>query len=314
MANIKKSFDWNDQAEMQLDSLYFTRELTQILPGIVEARRAPRSAERLFPLSGEYNSDMETYVRRAITDVTGVAHEGTLDASPTDVPMVEMEMKEEPGNFWSAKLGWYMTYRQRRMARLQNLPVDTFKAKLALEGLFDKENDMIWNGSTLYNKQGIIAAAGAATTGGGINLAADFYVPTGSTTAKAMLAELNKMAEAIDNTTNGAYRDRVTLVVPRATYNFISKTPRSDNSDTTALSFFRSTNELVAEVTYANELTNRALAYVKDPMMLNHGRVPVYQVGPVEEPLRQRVTTHYELRSTGIQVIDANAIKLFKTA
>lgn len=307
MANIKKSFDWNDQAEMQLDSLYFTRELTQILPGIVEARRAPRSAERLFPLSGEYNSDMETYVRRAITDVTGVAHEGTLDASPTDVPMVEMEMKEEPGNFWSAKLGWYMTYRQRRMARLQSLPVDTFKAKLALEGLFDKENNMLWNGSTLYNKQGLLAAAGAATA-----LGAPFFATNNTSTVEVMLKGLNDMAEKLDGDTNGAYRDRVTLVLPRKVYNYVSKTPRSDNSDTTILNFFRSTNELVAEVTYADELNNQALAYVRDPMMLNHGRVPVYQVGPVEEPLRQRVTTHYELRSTGIQVIDANAINLFQ--
>lgn len=309
MANIKKSFDWNDQAEMQLDSLYFTRELTQILPGIVEARRAPRSAERLFPLSGEYNSDMETYVRRAITDVTGVAHEGTLDASPTDVPMVEMEMKEEPGNFWSAKLGWYMTYRQRRMARLQSLPIDTFKAKLALEGLFDKENNMLWNGSTLYNKQGLLAAAGAA-----IGVGTAFFALNNTSTPGAMLTALNAMAEHLDTKTNGAYRDRVTLVLPRKVYNFISKTPRSDNSDTTILSFFRSTNELVAEVTYADELNNQALAYVRDPMMLNHGRVPVYQVGPVEEPLRQRVTTHYELRSTGIQLIDANALTLFSNA
>lgn len=306
MANIKKSFDWNDKAEMQLDSLYFTRELTQILPGIVEARRAPRSAERLIPLSGEYNSDMETYVRRAITDVTGVAHEGTLDASPTDVPMVEMDMKEEPGNFWSAKLGWYMTYRQRRMARLQSLPVDTFKAKLALEGLFDKENDMLWNGSSLYNKPGILATAGAPSA-----LGAPFFSATAD--AATLLAGLNKMAEKIDDDTNGAYRDRVTLVLPRGVYNRAAKTPRSNDNDTTVLSFFqRNDNGLVASVTYANELTDKALAFVKDPMMINHGRVPVYQVGPVEEPLRQRVTTHYELRSTGIQVIDSHAIRLFQ--
>lgn len=307
MANIKKSFDWNDQAEMQLDSLYFTRELTQILPGIIEARRAPRSAERLIPMSGEYDANMETYVRRAITDVTGIAHEGTLDASPTDVPMVEMDMKEEPGNFWSAKLGWYMTYRQRRMARLQSLPVDTFKAKLALEGLFDKENNMLWNGSSLYNKQGLIAAAGAATV-----LGAPFFAANNTSTVEIMLKGLNDMAEKLDADTAGAYRDRVTLVLPRKVYNFVSKTPRSDNSDTTILSFFRSTNELVASVDYADELTDQALAYVKDPMMLNHGRVPVYQVGPIEEPLRQRVTTHYELRSTGVQLIDSNAINLFK--
>lgn len=297
-----------DESVLLQDSIYIEHQLTEMLPGILESRKRPRSAERLFPMFTISDRYLDTWRRQAVTKEYGKAHRGTLDAAPDDVPMVDLDMGSEVTSIGSAKLGWYMTFKERHIARKLGLKISDRKARLAVEGLYDWENDLIWNGDPLQGLKGILTPSFLATSAiGGSTWNA------GATTPKKIYEDLIKMAFHVSDATGQNYEDAVTIALPPAAYRIIATTPRSDNSDKTILQYFRE-NDLgsVASVVSVPELkdSKRALVYIRDEEFIQFGRVPIWSVSE-EEKLRQRVTSHYELRNTGILINSTFAQHLF---
>lgn len=299
-----------NDAELVEDGKYFAKQFEQLLPTLLEERDAPRSAERIFPLVGGFSYEMETYTRRAIINKRGEAHEGNIDDSPADVPLVDFDLKEEKQGFWEAKIGWKLSYRERRMARRANLPLDTTKARLAVERLYDKEEAMLWNGSAFYNKQGVLQIAAQPGPGG-------FTGNWEAASPVQMYNDLALLSKKFRVDSQDRYKESVTVVLPMSFYDVFEEKARSDDNDTTVKEYvMRNLSGRIENITYARELdaSKKILVFARNPNVVSFGRVPMYPVGPVEEYLNQRVITHYELRSTGLEIHDTNAFAVIDGA
>lgn len=291
-----------NDAELVADGKYFSKQFEHLLPTLLEERDAPRSAERIFPMVGGFSYEMDTYTRRAIINKRGEAHEGNIDDSPADVPLVDFDLKEEQAGFWEAKIGWKLTYRERRKARQANLPLDTTKARIAVERLYDKEEAMLWNGSAFYGKQGALQVPVTAAPG----LNGDWA----NATAQQIFDDIALLSKKFRVDSNDRYKEGVTMVLPGVYYDILEEKSRSADNDITIKQYVdKMLGGRIDNVTYAQELnaSRKIIMFARSPNVVSFGRVPMYQVGPIEQPLYQRVITHYELRSTGLEIHDTNA-------
>lgn len=286
--------------ELQLDSMYFSRQLEGVLPGILEQRSIPLNMERLFPMIPVQDPDAERFVKRAF-DYTGRAVDGRIDDSMSDVPMINGNMTEEYKRLWRHKIGWELTDRELRVARKLGTDIDTRFVAAAVRELYKRENDVLTNGNTKTGTTGLFTAGLVGTTA----------LTTGNwaaATAAQIYDDLVQMVTFIEGQTSTAYSEPVTIVLPVTSWNRANGLQFSAGSDTTVLQYFlRNWGNMVASIEKAREFDTQkeALVYIRDAEYMGHMRVPISQVGPIHDPLHLKMVTHYEIASSGMVVFNS---------
>lgn len=288
----------------QFDSIYFTRELEQILPGIYKKRDAPLSGERLFPIIALADCQHEFYTLRGV-DTRGRAHRGSISerGCKSDVPVVNMDMSEEAHRIHKHKIGWEMTYCERDRSNRLNKGVAERYARAALRELMRFENDILFNGDALTGQAGLLTPG----------FLADEVLPNGqwndpARTAAEIYADLEFMALCIERKTDCVYDDAVNLVLPCAAWNIANGTQFSPGTDTTVLQYFqRNWSSKIAGIEKAREMdaANVALAYVRGEDNMGHIRMPARQLMK-DDSFCEKIKVHYEMGTSGLIVVDDN--------
>lgn len=220
------------------DSIFLARELESIKARVWERKRPPFGAFMLFPQNYDVDPGAETIVWRQ-TDQVGVAR--IVANSADDLPRVDVLDQENFSHVRSIGVSYAFTNQEIRAANLANKPLTARRAESARRAVDQKMNQIAFNGSKKDNLKGIfetvnaniVVAGTAAASPNGIAWSA-----ASGKTADEILDDMFSMVDTPNEATNGVEKPD-TMVLPIAAFNYISATPRSTQSDTTILEFFR---------------------------------------------------------------------------
>ena len=160
------------------------------------------------------------------------------------------------------------TTMELKKAAFARQSLDAAKAMAARRIMEQKIDLLLQTGDAAYGMKGLLNQSGTNT----------YVVPNGGLgsplwtqkTSDEILTDLNAMANAPSNATNGIeYPD--TMVLPIAQYDLISQKPRSSTSDTTVKEFFLGNSPYIKEIipwwpckTAGAAGVTRAVTYRKD--------------------------------------------------
>lgn len=220
------------------DSVFLDRELQSIKARVWARKRPPFGAFALFPQSYEADPGAETIVWRQ-TDQVGVAR--IVANSADDLPRVDVLDQENFSHIRTIGVSYAFTNQEIRAANLANKPLTARRAEAARRATDQRMNTIAFNGSKKDNLKGIFETANANIVVAGTAAAAPngiAWSAASGKTADEILTDMFALVDTPNQATNGVERPN-TMVLPIAAFNYISATPRSTQSDTTILEFFR---------------------------------------------------------------------------
>lgn len=251
------------------ESIFLERQLDYIKSQTYDIKYAELKARKLIPISSEADPGAERIFFRSY-DQFGLAkiiHNYADDLPRADVRGEEFSI---PVQTLGASYGYNV--KELRSAVFGNVPLEQRRANAARRAIAQLENSIAFFGDADSGIEGLLNAANipmvAIPADGTAGIEWDGKTPD------QILRDLNLVANTVSTQTLGVEIPD-TLLLPLDSYNFISSTPRSANSDTTILNFFLQNNPYIKHVEWVNELsaaglggTRRMLAYRRDPEVL----------------------------------------------
>ena len=225
------------KAQNNLDSaqsVFLARELTYIRTQVLTVKKAPLNAFSVFPVQTDIPSGAETAIQRTY-DSVGMAE--IISNYADDLKRVDLLAKEESVKVFPLGDSYGYNYREVQNASFANRNLDALRAQQARRGIDLKLNKLAWNGDDAHNIVGFL---------GNSNIT-EYTLPgdgTGSSTkistktALNVIRDINNFIEAIPTATNQVEQANTILFAP-AVYTYLATTPKSEDSDTTLLTFLK---------------------------------------------------------------------------
>lgn len=263
----------NRSGVMRLDSAestFLERQLDSIKTQTYDVKFAELKARKLIPVSSEADEGAERIFYRQYNQsgFAKIMHNYASDSPRADVIAAEFSTVVQ-----SLGASYGYNIQELRAAVYSNVPLEQRKANAARRSIAQLENKLAFFGDEEACLQGFF-------TGQNIPVAilpadgAGNSVLWTSKTPEQIIRDLNLIANSVAEQSLGV-EIADTLLMPLESYNLISSTPRSANSDTTILNYFLQNNPYIKEVEWVNELkgagagaTKRMVAYRRDPEVL----------------------------------------------
>lgn len=222
----------------------------------------------------------------------GVGQAEWFAAQAKDIPLAEINQQQFETPIKMAAIGY--RYNLEELARAQKLGINLTAdkgtvARMAAEQFIDKRalfGDPVVGFKGILNNPGVTVIA--STAGSWL-----------TATPNEIIADVNQAITGISVATL-EIEIADTILLPKADYDHIASTPRSDLSDTTILDFIRQNNVYTQETgnpllirsvrgleTAGTGGTGRMVVYMRDPQVVKlhipqpYKFLPVYQTGPM---------------------------------
>ena len=249
------------------EGVFFERQLEHIKAKSYDVKYAELKARSILPVSFEAGPGAQSITYRQY-DMTGLA--AIIANYAKDLPRADIKGKEFTVPVKSLGASYGYNIQEIRSGQMTGLPLEQRRANSAKRAVMQKENYIAFFGDV---DSGLVGFINNSAIG-------SYTVPADGTGASALwsaktpdqiLRDLNGLAHKTVEDTKGVDAAD-TILLPLTSYNYISATPRSANSDTTILEFFLKANSYIKEVSWLNELetagsgsTKRMMAYRRNP-------------------------------------------------
>ena len=247
-----------------LETMFIARELVSVETAVYEKKYPEFKGRGLVPKKGL--PEGATFASYTEQDEYGSAR--IISSGADDLPRAEVCHDAAPTEIYTVGNAYAYTTMELKKAAFARMSLDAAKAMAARRIMEQKIDLLLQSGDAAYSMKGLLNQSGTNT----------YVVPNGvsgsplwaNKTSDEILTDLNGMANAASNATNGIeYPD--TLVIPIAQYDLISQKPRSTTSDTTVKEFFLGNSQYIKEIipwwpckTAGALGVTRAVAYRKD--------------------------------------------------
>ena len=252
------------------ESAFLERQLDYIKSQTYDVKYAELKARKLIPVSSEADPGAEKIFYRQY-DQFGLAK--IIHNYGDDLPRADVKGKEFFAKVQTLGASYGYNRKEMRSAVYGNVPLEQRRANSARRSIAQLENSLAFNGDADAGLVGFFNGTNVPT----VTIPND---GTGSSTAWAdkteaqILRDMNLVANTVSSQSLGVEVPD-TLLLPLSSFNFVSSTPRSANSDTTILNYFLQNNPYIKQVEWVNELetagagsTRRMVAYRRDPEVL----------------------------------------------
>lgn len=247
-----------------LETVFIARELVSVETAVYEKRYPEFKGRSLVPKKSL--PEGATFASYSEQDEYGSAK--IISSGADDLPRAEVSRTETLVQIYTVGDAYAYTTMELKKAAFARQSLDAAKAMAARRIMEQKIDLLIQTGDAAYGMKGLLNQSGTNT----------YVVPNGglgsplwvNKTSDEILTDLNAMANAPSNATNGIeYPD--TMVLPIAQYDLISQKPRSSTSDTTVKEFFLGNSPYIKEIipwwpckTAGAAGVTRAVTYRKD--------------------------------------------------
>ena len=284
-------------------SIWFQRQLEQVLAKVYNVRYANLPHRELFPVSNEVNPAAET-ITYHVFDKVGVAK--ILAAYAQDLPLADVFAKEVKSPIKGIGSSFSTNTDEIRKGVWQKTALEPMKALASRRAVEELFNLIAFNGDADTGLPGFLTNPNITTT----------TVPNGAggdpewntKTPDEILFDVNSLFDGIFTLTKMVERPN-TLLLPPAQYSFISATPRSSTSDTTILQYIINNSPYIssaADIIPVNQMTgsgagntDQMAAYDKSPEKLqNH--IPMEQMFHPPQRKGLSFVTPSEARAGGV--------------
>ena len=224
-----------------LETVFIARELVSVETAVYEKRYPEFKGRSLVPKSSL--PEGATFASYSEQDEYGSAK--IISSGADDLPRAEVSRTETLVQIYTVGDAYAYTTMELKKAAFARQSLDAAKAMAARRIMEQKIDLLIQTGDAAYGMKGLLNQSGTNT----------YVVPNGglgsplwvNKTSDEILTDLNAMANAPSNATNGIeYPD--TMVLPIAQYDLISQKPRSSTSDTTIKEFFLGNSPYIKEI------------------------------------------------------------------
>lgn len=247
-----------------LETVFIARELVSVETAVYEKKYPEFKGRSLVPKKAL--PDGATFASYTEQDEYGSAK--IISSGADDLPRAEVSRTETMVQIYTVGDAYAYTTMELKKAAFARMSLDAAKAMAARRIMEQKIDLLLQTGDAAYGMKGLLNQSGTNT----------YVVPNGglgsplwvNKTSDEILTDLNAMANAPSNATNGIeYPD--TMVLPIAQYDLISQKPRSSTSDTTVKEFFLGNSPYIKEIipwwpckTAGAAGVTRAVTYRKD--------------------------------------------------
>jgi hypothetical protein len=296
------------------ESVFFSRQLEFIRPGLFEVLYPNLQGKELVPLETNIAPGAETYTYRAINKV-GRAQ--LLKNYSDDIPRADVTGVESSQQIKGAGVMYGYTMQELRAAMMAGMPLDVRKAMAARYTLALLQDEVLFYGhADTVAAQSATGLDSGALEGGLKGLAnlsgtTSYTVALGSggsklwslKTADEIVADMHGIVNNVITTTLGVHMPD-TLALPLLAWNIAATKRMGDGSNQTCLDFFLATSPTVKQVKSTYRLdaarsgnwsgtTGRMIAYEANPERLV-GLMPVEfeQLPPQNEHFEIRTACH----------------------
>lgn len=252
------------------ESIFFSKELSQVKAGTYDVKYAALKARQLFPVSKEINPGAEVILYQQY-DSVGIAK--VISSYADDLPRADIKGKEFTAKVKSLGASYGYSLQEIRAARFAGKPLERRKAEAAKRAIMQKENSIAMLGDSASGLSGFINAANINT----VTIPADGTGSSALWTAKdadKILRDMHLVANYSVEVTNGVEAPD-TLLLPIEQYNIAATKRIGVDSNMTVLKYFLETSPYIKQVEWVNELKNAGtagaeviMAYRRDPMAL----------------------------------------------
>lgn len=224
-----------------LETMFIARELVSVETAVYEKKYPEFKGRLLVPKKAL--PEGATYASYTEQEEYGSAR--IISSGADDLPRAEVSRAETMVQIYTVANSYGYTTMELKKAAFARQSLDAAKAMAARRIMEQKIDLLLQTGDAAYSMKGLLNQTGTNT----------YVVPNGvsgsplwiNKTSDEILTDLNAMANAPSNATNGIeYPD--TMVLPIAQYDLISQKPRSSTSDTTIKEFFLGNSPYIKEI------------------------------------------------------------------
>ena len=247
-----------------LETVFIARELVSVETAVYEKKYPEFKGRSLVPKKAL--PEGATFASYTEQDEYGSAR--IISSGADDLPRAEVSRAETLVQIYTVANSYAYTTMELKKAAVARMSLDAAKAMAARRIMEQKIDSLLQTGDAAYGMKGLLNQTGTNT----------YVVPNGGLgsplwtqkTSDEILTDLNAMANAASNATNGIEYPDV-LVLPIDKYDLISQKPRSSTSDTTVKEFFLGNSQYIKEIipwwpckTAGTGGVSRAVAYRRD--------------------------------------------------
>lgn len=224
-----------------LETMFIARELVSVETAVYEKKYPEFKGRLLVPKKAL--PEGATYASYTEQEEYGSAR--IISSGADDLPRAEVSRAETLVQIYTVANSYGYTTMELKNAAFARQSLDAAKAMAARRIMEQKIDLLLQTGDAAYSMKGLLNQTGTNT----------YVVPNGvsgsplwiNKTSDEILTDLNGMANAASNATNGIeYPDK--MVLPIAQYDLISQKPRSSMSDTTVKEFFIANSPTIKEI------------------------------------------------------------------
>lgn len=224
-----------------LETMFIARELVSVETAVYEKKYPEFKGRLLVPKKAL--PEGATYASYTEQEEYGSAR--IISSGADDLPRAEVSRAETMVQIYTVANSYGYTTMELKNAAFARQSLDAAKAMAARRIMEQKIDLLLQTGDAAYSMKGLLNQTGTNT----------YVVPNGvsgsplwiNKTSDEILTDLNGMANAASNATNGIeYPDK--MVLPIAQYDLISQKPRSSMSDTTVKEFFIANSPTIKEI------------------------------------------------------------------
>ena len=247
-----------------LETIFIARELVSVETAVYEKKYPEFKGRSLVPKKAL--PEGATFASYTEQDEYGSAR--IISSGADDLPRAEVSRAETLVQIYTVANSYAYTTMELKKAAFARMSLDAAIAMAARRIMEQKIDSLLQTGDAAYGMKGLLNQTGTNT----------YVVPNGGLgsplwtqkTSDEILTDLNAMANAASNATNGIEYPDV-LVLPIDKYDLISQKPRSSTSDTTVKEFFLGNSQYIKEIipwwpckTAGTGGVSRAVAYRRD--------------------------------------------------
>ena len=224
-----------------LETMFIARELVSVETAVYEKKYPEFKGRLLVPKKAL--PEGATFASYTEQEEYGSAR--IISSGADDLPRAEVSRAETMVQIYTVANSYGYTTMELKKAAFARQSLDAAKAMAARRIMEQKIDLLLQTGDAAYSMKGLLNQTGTNT----------YVVPNGvsgsplwiNKTSDEILTDLNGMANAASNATNGIeYPDK--MVLPIAQYDLISQQPRSSTSDTTVKEFFLGNSPTIKEI------------------------------------------------------------------
>lgn len=238
-----------------VSQIFFARQLEDVQRRVYEFEYPEFKAFDLIPVSYDVSPGAEFITN---TQYQSVGRARVINSYADDLPAASLAGAQFTTPVKSIGTSYRYSHQEIRAARYAGLSLELRLAEAARRANDQLVNDLALVGDPLTGMSGLVNAPGVPV----LTVPADGIGNSTLWSTKSpaqILRDLNLIVNQIVVNSNGVERPN-TLLLPLEQWTYISSTPRSENSDTTILTYFLANNPFITRVEWLNQLSGSGTA------------------------------------------------------